>query len=226
MSNFKSHRSSCKPPERNICPFTMFSIHYLLVLITLVFSCKLIKVSGLKITPRNQSKASRNQSLENHFTAWIHKNSAISLNNRPTKRHSFERLNVDDNVESNYETSYDKQDMDDFDVNNAGEKLQTSYRQVILDPNEANTLRAPHPYPFQPIHVRRDWHPQIEPLEIFPNPIQVHHYRKVPVAVQVPRYEIVPKPFYVPLRASPDYSVLHVDVYHPGWFWDFKGTIF
>lgn len=181
------------------------------LLFILAFSYKLVKVTGLKITPQN-IKVLKNQSLENQFTSWIHKNSAIRLADRPTKRQFLELSDADDNDESNYENIYGYQATEDFDVNNTEET--PSYRQVILDPSVVNALRLPRPYPFQPLHVH--WHPHMESLEMFPNPIPVHHYRKVPLAIHVPKYEIVPKPYYVPFKASPDYNVMHVDVYHPG----------
>ncbi len=100
-----------------------------------------------------------------------------------------------------------------FDVKN--KEGAPSYRQVIFDPNVVNTLRRPpRPYPFQPLHVH--WSPHIEPVEIIPNSIPVDHYRKVPVAIRVPKYENVPEPYYVPYKPSPDYTITHVDVYHPG----------
>lgn len=182
----------------------MLWLQYLAVLIFM--TCSTVTVTGLRILSQN-IKVLKDQSLKNTSTSWIHKNSAISLTDRPTKRQT-QSADVDNSDVSNLETFYGNQMTDEFDVKNTDEA--PSYRQVIFDPNVVNALRPPRPYPFQPLHVH--WSPHMEPLEIIP----VHHYRKVPVAIRVPKYENVPEPYYVPYKPSPDYTVTHVDVYHPG----------
>lgn len=185
----------------------MLWLQYLPVLI--VITCN-VTVSGLRITSQN-TKVLKNQLLKNNSASWIHKNSVINLTDRPTKRQTHLSY-VDNSDTSNLETFYDNQEADEFDVKNTEES--PSYRQVILDPNDANVLRPPRAYPFHPLHFH--WGPRMEPVEIIPNPIPVHHYRKVPVVIRVPKYENVPEPYYVPYKPSPDYTITHVDVYHPG----------
>jgi len=173
---------------------------------------RIVSGSGLRIKSKN-TKALKNQLLElNNSIPWMHKNSVISLSDLPTKRQT-ESHNVDDGDDSNLETFYDNQGTDEFDDKNTEEA--PSYRQVILDPNTVNALRLPRPYPFHPLH-HVPWNPYMGPVEIIPNPISVHHYRKVPVAIRVRKYENVPEPYYVPYKPSPDYSVTHVDVFNPG----------
>lgn len=188
----------------------MLWLQYLPILIVIICSYNTFTVSGLRITSIN-TRVLKNQLPRNNSTSWIHKNSVINLTDRPTKRQT-QSPDVDNSDISNLETFYDNQGADEFDVKSTEES--PSYRQVILDPNAVNVLRPPHAYPFHPLHVH--WSPRMEPVEIFPNPIPVHHYRKVPVVIRVPKYENVPEPYYVPYKPSPDYTVTHVDVYHPG----------
>lgn len=183
----------------------------------MTFGYRTVTVTGLRITSTN-TKVLKNQMLKlNNSAPGIHKNSVISLSHLPTKRQT-QSHNVDDGDDSNLETFYDNQATDEFDVKNTEEA--PSYRQVILDPNVVNALRLRRPYPFHPLH-RVHWNPYMEPVEVIPNPIPVHHYRKVPVAIRVRKYENVPEPYYVPYKPSPDYTVTHVDVYHPGSYNDF-----
>ena len=166
--------------------------------------------TGLRISSKN-TKVLNNQllKLNNSTGPLIHKNSVISLTDLPTKRKT-QSHNVDDSDDSNLET-YDNQATEEFDDTEEA----PFYRQIILDPNAGNALRLPRPYPFHPLH-HVPWTPYTGPVEIIPNPIQVHHYRKVPVAIPVRKYENVPEPFYVPYKPTPDYTVTHVDVFNPG----------
>lgn len=187
----------------------MFWLQYLPVLTIMASS---YRITGLTITSPQNINMLKNQSLKNHSASWIHNNIAVSLNDRPTKRQT-PLPDVDDNDESNLKTFYDNQATHEYDFySNKGEAPH--YRQVILNPNVVNAFRHPRPYPFEPLHVH--WRPHMQPMEIIPDTIPVHHYRKVPFAFRVPKYENVPEPYYVPYKPSPDYTVMDVDVYHPG----------
>jgi len=189
----------------------MLWLQYLRVLIIMTCGYRAVTGTGLRITSKN-TKAPKNQLLKlNNSTPWIQKNSVISVTGLPTKRQT-QSHNVDDSDNLNLET-YDNQATDEFDDKDTEEP--PSYRQVILDPNAGNALRFPRPYPFHPLH-HVPWNPYMGPVEIIPDPIQVHHYRKVPVAIRVRKYENVPEPYYVPYKSSPDYTVTHVDVFNPG----------
>lgn len=190
----------------------MLWLQYVHVLIVMTCGYRTVTGTGLRITSKN-TKVPKSQLLKlNNSAPWIHKNSVKSLTDHPTKRQT-QSHNMDyGDDDSNLET-YDNQATDDFDDKDTEEA--PSYRQVILDPNAGNALRRPLPYPFHPLH-HVPWNPYVGPLEIIPNPIRVHHYRKVPVAIRVQKYENVPEPYYVPYKPTPDYTVTHVDVFNPG----------
>lgn len=192
-------------------------LQYVHVLIVMTCGYRTVTGTGLRITSKN-TKVPKSQLLKlNNSAPWIHKTSVKSLTDHPTKRQT-QSHNVDyGDDDSNLET-YDNQATDDFDDKDTEEA--PSYRQVILDPNAGNALRRPLPYPFHPLH-HVPWNPYVGPVEIIPNPIQVHHYRKVPVAIRVQKYENVPEPYYVPYKPTPDYTVTHVDVFNPGSYNDF-----
>lgn len=190
----------------------MLWLQYLHVLIIMTYGCRTVTGTGLRITSKNTKVPKNHQLLKlNNSAPWIHKNSVISLKDIPTKRQT-QSHNVDDSDDSNLET-YDNQATDEFDEKDTEEA--PSYRQVILDPNAGNALRFPRPYPFHPLH-HVPWNPYMGPVEIIPNPIQVHHYRKVPVAIRVRKYENVPEAYYVAYKPTADYTVTHVDVFNPG----------
>lgn len=181
-----------------------------------------VTVFGLRIKPRNTNERFTSQKLQTdratrdlspfrNFSSSWKENSDVILNNRPTKRQT-QPPDVD---ESDFDNLNDR--TEEFVVVNNKEEAPST-RQVILEPNVINALRLPHPYPFQPLHSH--WISHMEPVRIIPRPFHVHHYRRVPVAIQVPKYEHVPEPFYVPYKPKPDYTVMHVHVYDPGLYND------
>lgn len=155
--------------------------------------------SNLKTMLNSKATPSLLTLLKNFSSSWTHRGSGRSFNNHPTKR----QMQSPDVDESFLDSLTEPKDV--FDVN--GKDEAPFSRQVIFEP------RQPRPYPFEPLHVHLA--SPFETLRYIPRPLHVHHYRGVPVAVRVPKYEHVPEPYYVPYKPRPDYTVLHVHVDDP-----------
>ena len=198
--------------------------------LTLVVICYVaVTVIGLRFKPRkiNEQSTSQmeligqpafntSQSLKSNTSSWTHEESAVVVDNLPTKRQT-QSADVDNPEESLFDIFHDKPIKEEFITNkdNAG----PAYRRVIIIPNTVDALRIPHPYPFHPVRLLD---PVIDPVRFIPSPLHIHHYRRVPVPVEVPKYQHIPQPYYVPYKPKPDYTVTDVQVYDPGeykkWF--------
>ena len=198
----------------------MFWPQYIHLLIFIVVALLVkTKVDCLEMKPRDifntrggQDPSDGRLSRNEH---WKPRHS-YKLDNEHLEKEFLKRQIVSPDVgdlkESFYDNVYGNADTDDFVINNTEDAA--TYRQEILDPNAANTIRVPHPYPFQPLHIH--WPSNMAAVQIIPNAIPVHHFKPLPVAVHVRKYEGFADPYYVPYKSSPDYDVTHVHVYHPG----------
>lgn len=207
----------------------MLRLHLKDVLTLVVICYVVVTVIGLRLKPRKingqstsqieligQPTFNTSQSLKSNTSSWTHEESAVVVDNLPTKRQT-QSADVDNPEESLFDIFHDKPIKEEFITNkdNAG----PAYRRVIIIPNTVDALRIPHPYPFHPVRLLDA---VIDPVRFIPSPLHIHHYRRVPVPVEVPKYQHIPQPYYVPYKPKPDYSVTDVQVYDPGeykkWF--------
>ena len=199
----------------------MLRLHSLPLLTFVTISCVTVMVMGLRIKSRNFNEQPTSHKVrmglstftalalfKNNSAPWTHKKSAVILSNYPTKR-QIQSPDVDTNDESLFDTFNDKPITEEF-ITKKDEEEAPSYRQVILEPNLANAVRLPHPYPFHPVHI---FGPHLEPARM---QLHVHQYKSFPFPVMVPKYEHIPEPYYVPYKPKPDYNVMHVHVLDPG----------
>ena len=164
--------------------------------------------STLQKVRKGQATLSNFAFLNNGSSTWTHSKTDASSNNHPTRRQTIMSPDVD---ESYFDSIDDP--VEEYNVNTKDES-RPSARQDIIEPSIVDALRLPHPYPFHNLNVH--WDPPLDSTRIIPRPLHVHHYRGVPVAVRVPKYEHYPEPYYFPYKPNPDYNVMHVHVYEPG----------
>ena len=85
-----------------------------------------------------------------------------------------------------------------------------------------------HPQPYWGQTVRANFPDSIGPIKIVPKPVpfrifhniprqvEIQGFNDLPAAEEVPRVRYIKEPVFIPVRFKPDFSITHVNMYHPG----------
>ena len=105
---------------------------------------------------------------------------------------------------------------------------QPHWGQALKHPQPYWGQALKHPQPYWGQTVRANFPDSIGPIKIVPKPVpfrifhniprqvEIQGFNDLPAAEEVPRVRYIKEPVFIPVHFKPDFSITHVNMYHPG----------